>query len=298
MKKIEFQKAPKSKEEQLEILKNRGMVVKNEERALFLLEHISYYRLSGYWFENYIDWETKMFRNGTSFEDSFDKYCFDKEFRKLVLSELEKIEVSIRASIINTLSIKYSSPFWFQNVNLFKDVTKHTKLLEQLDKDFFRSDELFVQSFKKKYIEKLPPSWIILEITSFGTLSKIFENLKPYDKRLIANKFELPEKVFVSWLHTLIYIRNVCAHHTRLWNRNLTISPKLLNNETNNWSKEYVVNNKSYFVVLIIRYILKTINPKSTFKDKLVELFKNYPMINPNLMGFSENWEQEQIWQS
>lgn len=298
MNKINFSKIPKSNIEHLVLLKSRGMTVINEERALFILDKISYFRLSGYWFQNYIDLNSKMFIKGTTFEGAFDKYCFDKEFRKIILSELEKIEVAVRAKIINSLSLKYNDPFWFENSNLFQSTIKHEALLDKLKIDFKKSDELFVSSFKKKYSNELPPSWIMLEITTFGSLSKLYENLNNYDKRMIAKYFNLPEKVFESWLHSIVYIRNVCAHHTRLWNRKLTISPKLLRNTEMGWSSNYNNNNSSYFIILIITYLLKTVNPHSTLKAKLINLFDNFTMIDNKIMGFSPSWMDEDIWQN
>jgi len=235
MKKDKFCKIPKSVDEQLELLKERGMIIEDEVKALFLLEKISYFRLSGYWFNYYINRDEKVFSKSITFGEAFNIYLFDKDLRKIILSELEKIEIAVRAEVVNTLSMKYMYPFWFSDLNLFKDKPKQVLLIDRLKDDFNRSDELFVESFKNKYSDEIPPSWIILEITSFGTLSKIFKNLNNVDKRIIANKFYLPEKVFESWLHTLVYIRNVCAHHTRLWNRNITIAPKILHNKKNDW---------------------------------------------------------------
>lgn len=297
MNQTEFQKEPKTSEELLSILQNRGMFVENETRAKFLLKQISYYRLSGYWFSSYINLETKMFHQGVSFEQAFNKYCFDKDFRKLLLSELEKIEVSVRANIINTLSIKYQSAYWYLDSKIFRDYDKHNKLLIKLKEDFNRSDELFVKSFKDKYLNDYPPSWIMLEITSFGSLSKLFENINLYDKRLISNEYQLSEKVFGSWLHSLVYIRNVCAHHTRLWDRKLTISPIIMNKLKNGWSAKYIMNKSSYYIILIIRYLLKTINPNSTFKTKLIDLFSKYPNIDITLMGFPKNWVDDNFWE-
>lgn len=117
-------------------------------------------------------------------------------------------------------------PFWFQNQAIFKDPLKHAETLTKISLEFNRSDEEFIHSFKQHYINPLTPSWMMMEITSFGAMSQLYKNLKPgREKREIAHFFGLSDSIFVTWLHSIVYLRNVCAHHTRLWNRAMSIRP-------------------------------------------------------------------------
>lgn len=295
--KKKFNKAPKAIKEQIELLKSRGLIIQDEAKAKYLLQHISYYRLSGYWFAFYENVETKQFKTETTFELVFHLYCFDQKLRKLILSEIEKIEISLRSQISNYMCNKKQDPFWFLNGSYFTNQDNYEQFVEVLEFDFKRSDEQFINSFKKKYSDELPPSWIILEITSFGTLSKIFKNINNYDKKQISNIYQLPEKVFESWLHSIVYIRNVCAHHTRLWNRNISIKPEKLKNPRLDWVNNEYNNKKIYSIVLVIQYFLKTIYPQSDFFERLKSLLEKYPDVEPKNIGFINDWEKEPIWQ-
>lgn len=217
--------------------------------------------------------------------------------RQLVLGELEKIEVSIRAKMTYILSQKHG-PFWFQNQALFKNPVSHADSLSKIGTEFNRSDEEFIVAFKSKYIEPLPPSWITMEITSFGALSILYKNLKPgKEKREIAHYFGLPDSVFETWIHSIVYLRNVCAHHTRLWNRAMSIRPQIPRNPHKQWIvNTSIANNKTYFILCMIIYLLQTVNPKSTLKQKFKILLAEYPNVAPKAMGFPNDWQEEKLW--
>ena len=264
---------------------------------MFLLENISYYRLSAYWYPLLADKQNHVFKPTATFNTAFNIYCFDKELRKLVLSELEKIEVAVRAKMIYVLSHKYGA-FWFHNPVIFKSPIEHAKTIANIGKEYNRSDEEFVRAFKNKYTDPLPPSWMILEITSFGSLSRLYQNLLPTkDKREIAHYFGLADSVFETWLHSIVYLRNVCAHHTRLWNRIMQITPQNPRKPHFNWIKEAnVANNRTYFMLCMIKYLLQTVNPNNIFREKILDLTNKYPNISFVAMNFSLNWQNEPLW--
>ena len=170
MSKIPYAKVFLSYSDQLDQLKKRGLKFENEVKALHLLESISYYRLSGYWYPLLSDKNGHQFKQGASFDTAFKLYCFDRELRQMVLAELEKIEVAVRSKMIYVLANKHG-PFWIKDSILFKNLTSHGKALLKIGAEFARSDEEFIKAFKKKYSDALPPSWMIMEITSFGSLS-------------------------------------------------------------------------------------------------------------------------------
>lgn len=227
MSKIPYGKQALTYTDQINQLKARGLSIGDEAKAAHLLEVVSYYRLSGYWFPLLADKQTHLFKPNASFETAFSLYCFDRELRKLALAELEKIEVAVRAKMIYILSHRHG-PFWFQEPHLFVNPVSHANSLSKIGEEFNRSDEEFIVTFRNKYTEPLPPSWMTLEITSFGSLSMLYKNLKPgKEKREIAHYFGLADSVFETWLHSIVYLRNVCAHHSRLWNRAMSIRPQI-----------------------------------------------------------------------
>jgi len=123
MSKVPFNKPPLTYSQQLQQLKDRGLAIENEDKALHLLTSISYYRLSGYWYPLLQDKQHHIFKKESSFETAFKLYCFDRKLRKLILSELEKIEVAVRAKMIYELSLKHG-PFWFVNPLLFRNAVE------------------------------------------------------------------------------------------------------------------------------------------------------------------------------
>lgn len=297
MSKIPYPKSFISYEQQLLQLKNRGMLIENEEKAIHLLQHISYYRLSGYWFPLLKDKTNHVFKESATFNTAFKLYCFDRELRQMVLSEIEKIEVAIRAKIVYVMAEKHG-PFWFQDVNLFKNYVTHANSLSKIGEEFNRSDEEFIVAFKNKYNNPLPPSWITMEITSFGTLSVLYKNIVPgKEKRAIAHHFGLSDSVFETWLHSLVYLRNVCAHHTRLWNRAMSIRPQVPRNPHKIWLQDTKIsNNRTYFILSMLLYFLQTINPKNSFSKRFQILLSEFQNVDSKALGFPENWKNEELW--
>ena len=150
-----------------------------------------------------------------------------------------------------------------------------------------------------------PPSWMCLELLTMGELSHLYRGLKNNsDKKRIANFFDVHPTVFVSWLHTLTYVRNICAHHSRLWNRDLAIEPEKLLKPVGNWvSKPFENNKRMFYFICILKYLINRANPGNSLKDKLQNLFKKYPNVPIQYIGIpsdgkgnSLDWENEPIW--
>lgn len=307
MNKVPYTKTALSYADQLQQLINRGLTIEDEPKALHLLEVISYYRLSGYWYPLLADKQNHQFKPTATFETAFSIYKFDRELRLLILRELEKIEVAVRAKMIYVLS-QSLGPFWYLDSANFSNPVKHADTLSKIGIEYSRSDEEFVQTFKNKYSDPMPPSWMMLEVSSFGTLSSLYSYLQPTkDKRDIAKYFGLADIVLSSWLHSIVYLRNVCAHHARLWNREMQIQPMIPRhthrpfiNQINYVSPEtgqtLPLNNKTYFILSMVIYLMNTINPKHSIQNKFKALLAKYPNIDPHAMGFPSTWQTEPLW--
>ena len=269
----------------------------DENKALHLLERIGYYRLSGYWYPLLADKQNHVFKPDANFEIAFNLYKFDCELRKIISAEIEKIEVAIRSKMAYELSTAYN-PFWIEDVNLFSSSVNFQITLDKINEEYLRSNEEFILLFKSKYSNPLPPAFIILEITSLGTLSRLYRNLKSCKaKRNVARSFALPDIVFDSWLHSLTAVRNMCAHHARVWNSLLKIQPLSPRKPQNLWLTNTIANtNRIYYVLSIIIYFLNVVNPNHTFKQKLEKLFLEYPNVDRTAMGFPVNWQNESLW--
>ena len=297
MPKVPYEKPALTYAEQIQQLQERGLEINNIPRATHLLESISYYRLSGYWYPMLADKSNHLFKESSTFQSSFQLYSFDRELRVLILRELEKIEVSIRAKMIYLLSHEYGA-FWYEDSNLFTNHIKHSKSLGSLQREYERSDEEFIDAFRVKYSNPLPPSWMMLEITSFGSLSFLYSNLKSSrTKRNIARHFGLNDKTFSSWIHSIVYLRNVCAHHSRFWNRVMRIQPVRPRSIYKTWLEtDDVANNRAFYILSIILFLMQTINPGNTIVGRFKALLEKYPNVDVFAMGFPEDWEEETLW--
>ena len=314
-----FNKPPLTYEKQVELLISRGLIVTDRKRAERHLANISYYRLSAYMLpykkkENGIIIDA--FKEGTTWDDIYDLYVFDRKLRLLVFDAIERLEVAIRTQIIYQLSHKYGS-HWQDNAHIFmpsrevtlrdgrkitidvyREIQSHIK--EQLHSN---RAEVFIQHYHNKYdTPENPPSWMSVEIMYFNHLSKICTGLKNRaDIVGIASYFALPPKTFCSWLHTMNYVRNICAHHSRLWNRDLNIVPEKLSFSKHLvWisNPETAKRSKNYYFFCMINYMLQVANPTSQFKTKLKELLEEYKnVISLDSMGFPKGWEEEKMWE-
>lgn len=313
-----YNKAPLTYTEQIELLKSRGLIFSDERRAQRHLANISYYRLSAYMLpykqsENGIILDT--FRDGITWEMIYNLYVFDRKLRILVFDAIERLEIAIRTQIIYQLSHKYGSHWQDRQCNfnppalvtlrngktvtidVYNDIQKHIK--EQLHNN---KAEVFIQHYRDKYDKpENPPSWMSIEVMYFNHLSRICTGLKQRaDINGIAAYFALPPKTFCSWLHTINYVRNICAHHARLWNRDLNIVPEKLSfSKTLDWisNPDTAKRSKLYYFLCMLNYMLQTANPTSPFKKKIKALLtENEDIISLNAMGFFENWENEIIW--
>lgn len=307
MDKIDYNKPPLTIQQQINLLKNRNLLFYNENKAFHLLSEISYYRLSAYFYPLLEEpKEQHQFKTESYFEDAFNLYCFDRELRQLIFNEIEKIEISFRSKIIYYMSHEYGA-FWFENKSIFFDQDKHNNFIDDLKKEIEKSKdnssnqskELSISSYYKKYINELPPSWISLEIITLGQLSRIYSNILSDSKAKneVANLYNLSPRILTSWMHCFTYLRNICAHHSRLWNKQLGVTPLILPNKTKKpWLKSNVPNNKVFFVLSMIYFLIKQINPNSSFKNKLKNLISKYPKTDKGAMGFPLDWEKEPLW--
>jgi abortive infection bacteriophage resistance protein len=297
MNKQAFNKPPLSVSDQVALLKSRGLLVPDEERAARYLQNISYYRLSGYMFPFLTDPAAHKYREGTSFDTILALYRFDRELRLLTFQALEKIEVAVRAQLINQFTVSTNDPFWYIKAVYFASPSQHASLMRSIDDTLKRSTDTFILHFFAAYTDNHPPAWMTFEVLQFGQLSILYSALANVTaKNAIASYFGVKEPVLASWLHTLVYIRNICAHHARLWNRILRIPVKIPKKTDHKWLESCPTDRRMYVVLAILAYLLDIITPENSFRKKMNALFAKYPSINLVSMGFPEDWATEPFW--
>ncbi|SFN80868.1 Abortive infection bacteriophage resistance protein [Bizionia echini] len=304
-----FSKKPTTIQQQIAQLQKRGLQISNVPLAEKYLANISYYRLGEYWYVMQEDKENHTFKPNSRFKDVIALYNFDAELRLLLFDVIEKIEISLRTKLIYNLSHEID-PWWFCNSEIFIDRLQFTRTLAKIEEEITRarSKDITIKNHFKKHKDDLrfPPSWKCLEQVSFGNLSKLYGNLthKVNSKDSIAQEFGAVNHTYLpSWLQSIAQIRNFCAHHSRLWNRNLPGTVKLLPKPPNPWitdidnvPKQHEFS-KLYVHMCLMKYLLNTIQPNNQFTTRLNDLFIKYPNVDPNALGMKLNWQKEPLWQ-
>lgn len=277
------------------------MQFKDEIKAAHYLSNISYYRLRAYTYpfqdNNNSD---HLFSTSITFENVIELYVFDRRLRIIVFDALEKIEIALRTKIIYQWSLNYGS-HWHENSTLFRNPNRFIRDINKLYEEVDRSTETFIKHYKNSYTNPAnPPSWMSLEVASLGLLSKIFENLKKGpEKNKITQEFGLTKpEILESWIHSFAHLRNVCAHHSRLWNRRFTTKPQIPRDTTFQFiSNKDIYKNKIYANLCCISYVLNIISPGNNFNRSLLLLIKNCPLVELKEMGFPKDWQNEKIWE-
>lgn len=203
-----FNKPAKTFAEQIELLKARGMQFANEQQAQFYLEQINYYRLGAYWLPFEHTHSPHCFKPDTSFEQVLELYVFDRELRLLILDAIERLEVAVRTRFAYELAHRHGCHAYLQE-QYFKPAFRWHKLLESLEGEVDRADEVFIEHYKRTYDDpELPPIWATCEVMSFGQLSKWYQLLAPIQTRkAISSHFDCDEKQFEGLLQHFVYLR-------------------------------------------------------------------------------------------
>lgn len=288
--------------QQIQQLKSRGMLFTDETAAAHFFSTISYYRLQGYWWDTQCDRIQHTFQPNTYFENIIERYNFDRHLRLILFDAIERVEIALRTKMIYHMSLKYGA-LWYLDCSLFNDSVKHASQLTHIFREFGYSQEIFIKEHKRKHPNQQPESWKILEVVSMGTLSKIYKNIAHQlpEKTIIAKDMGLHiHSELSSWLEAIVYVRNIIAHHSRLWSRNMVKRPKDdIASPMFNWLDlplTDVQKKKPFLIISTLVYLSNKVAPGHHIKDKILELFTNNPNVPIYKLGFLNNWKNQSIW--
>ena len=282
--------------QQLDQLKRRGMQVADEPAALHYLQHLNYYRLGAYWLPFEADHATHRFQPGTTFDAVLNLYVFDRELRLLVLDAIERVEVSVRAQWAYQMGHRHGAHSHL-DPSLARRPEHWQRNLVKLTEEVERSDEVFIRHLRKSYAEQLPPIWAVCEVMSLGLLSRWYDNLKPSaTRRAIASVYGVDDAVLASWLHHAAFIRNTCAHHSRVWNREFTITPLHTRTKPEVLTGQFVKGSrKLYNTLVILGHLLDIVCPAHRWRERLRTLLERH-QVPVAAMDFPGNWQARSIW--
>ena len=288
--------------DQVDQLRNRGLSVPDQALAEHFLRNVSYYRLAGYWWTLQSDPRRHRFRRGSTFQQVIDRYNFDRELRLIILDMIERIEVAIRTRMIYHFSLGYT-PHWYEDVMLVKDAAAWNFNLKRITKETRKSSEVYLRKHFERYKKdpRNPPSWKALEIITMGTLSKMYANLRPTlpEKDTIAQEVGLLDQSYLeNWLHGISIVRNIAAHHNRLFQRTITVTPRVLPTIAGRWIDTSSVDMQSAYLQLsCMAYLLQYISPNNRFSLRLSDLFTKYrATVKFKEVGFPANWKSQPLW--
>jgi abortive infection bacteriophage resistance protein len=299
------------------------MGVTDRRRALQYLERIGYYRLSGYWHPlrqsrqvndsrgRAVTQVLDQFRPGVTFSQAVDLYVFDKRLRLLLLDGIERVEIALRVHIALLLSARdpwaHRDPAqlhgnFAQKIDPRTGRTKFQTWISRLDENERRSKEEFVSHFRSRYSSPLP-MWIAIELWDFGLVSTFLSGMKVADQATIASRYGLRRELLVSWVRSINFLRNVCAHHSRLWNISPADYPSpprigelpLLDH----LARDRSAQSRIYAVAAAIQFLLRTVNPTTSWGQRLKDQLASFPAApgaSIRQSGFPSGWEGLPLW--
>ncbi len=289
---------------QIAHLRANGMIVADEPAAEAWLRHVSYYRLSAYWlyFEHPKGQAGPRFLPGTTFERVAALYDFDRVLRRLLMRGTEHVEVALRGSWAYHLA-GIGDGHSYLDASLYSDRTDYHLRLSKLAGEVGRSNETYIKHYRQNYdLPALPPVWMVAEMMSFGHLSRWYSSLADRALRTrIAAPLGLPETVLVPLVRHVTDIRNICAHHGRLWNRGFLTPPKLAQKPKR--LQATIDQNatqapaKLYNGICMIGHVINTVAPNSTWLADVAAHIVSHPEGDTRSMGFPPNWPQRPLWQ-
>ncbi|WP_035280686.1 Abi family protein [Actinokineospora spheciospongiae] len=327
---VEYTKPWLSLEQQVERLASRGIDVGDREHAAAVLRAVGYYRLTGYLYpfresEQYIDDDDRVrtrvlgdYRTETTLGHAEDIIDFDRRLRMLVMDGVERIEVAVRMQLGYVFG--RASAFAHEDPACFTEAftapgtdpesgepvpSSHARWLERASERRAKSDEQFVAHFREKYDDRMPV-WALTELLELGQLSVLYRGLRQQDAEEIALAFGVPtKKIMVSWLASLNYVRNVAAHHARLFNRKLQHAPArpkagqvpVLDHLRDEQTAKGVFG--TYNALAVIAHLLPSIEAGTDWHRRLADLLREFPAsqaLSVASIGVPEDWESLELW--
>jgi len=292
-----FDKPALSRDQQIELIRERGLDLGSEVAARHLLQFVGYFRLSAYFHALYDvehDGEGHKFRKGATFDQVVEMFDFDRRLRLMLFDAIEKVEVGFKACLSNVLSDS-NGAFWFEDSDRFVSADKFLEWSCRFRAELGRNangkevrHDVYIRHYYDRYSKPLfPPSWMILEAVSFGFSVQTFSWLQPKLKKEIAKYFDLSFNDLESWILSVSYLRNLCAHHMRIWNRNFTLKPR----KKKGYGEILSPNDGLFAQVYVLNYLSSKAAPETEWAVRFIEFVKT-SSIGHRRLRFPTEWDR------
>lgn len=296
-------------------LQAAGLTVHSVSQAQAVLSGVNYYRFKVYLRPFLIPPTLKTFQPGATFVGACELNEFDRDLRSLVMALTGAIEVALRHSLDLYVGAFLKDPFWYLNENIYTQTP--TETIRKIVGSVSRSNEEFSLHFRQKYWNPrhkkhcfMPPFWMASETLTLGQLLYLMRNL---DKKLFAgsakgaiNELDKMAKVWGAfnisdlerWVEYLRNLRNWCAHHSRLWSRNMGVPSNIQRHLAPNIAGKSPNNHRIYLQLVMMRTMLKSQDIPENIAAAMQALFVTYPTAASmkSHMGFPPNWLADPFW--
>ncbi len=275
--------------EQLNILKSRGLTVDNEEKAADFLMRNNYYRVSGYslTLRNH-----DVFSKSATFQNIIDIYSFDHELRHILLKYLEIIEVQLK-SVYAYEFTKVNGSTGYLDANNFINPDVYQRILDKAEDQ--KNKRLQHEAYLKHFIEDLKqplPLWAYVDLLTIADISFFYSISETNIQASVAAQLNIPNKIMGKFMHSMTILRNLCAHGNRLYNRLFEQKPKL--NKKERSLLRVLKNGKVddahlYSFIFVIKRLLSETD-FNEMKSEIASLTAKYPFVNMKYYGFRNDW--------
>lgn len=276
-------------------LAGKGLTIDDPQKTEQALKSIGYYRLLIYMRHFQTGAAPRNFLPGAVFSHITELYAFDRAVRLLTLDAIERLEVALRAAIINPLA-ELHGPHWYLDMSHYASEVGFHGVLGKIIQGAGTRRGLALSHYYDKYSSpSLPPIWLVCEKLTFGALSRFFAELKIDRRKKVARYlWTYPENLLVSWFHSLADLRNICAHQDRLWNNPITTYPP---ERHHSYAQDFAGKNTFYSRAVVIQLLMKELDMNGWWRSELGRVLAQCGHVEPlKHLGFPVSWEQRPVW--
>lgn len=311
-------------EEQADLLISRGL---QADRTILMqrLQAVGYTRFTAYLHPFLIPNGDKQLLPCTTLDKVWDIYLFDRRLRLLLMDAVERIEIALRSLLVH-FHTKGTTPFDYARADYFPHWYKYPDILRKFHVGHISNMSSNLDSgdaagaFFARYgdVHEFPPLWISIGMLDFGTTVYFYRNSTKCIREALAKEWELDTSPLDSWLTALRLLRNCCAHHCRIWNRQFSSYPNLHHASSPAWRYVYSETRRCWVrpapgdsrkslmdyrqrlgpLLFISRYLLRKVAPTSRWHERVAALMgkaalKGIPLA---AAGLPEHWATHPLW--
>ena len=274
---------------QIAKMKDRGLVIEDEEYAKTVLERISYYRLTGY-LHDFRKPKSDEYVDGISFNTIVSLYEFDTRLTRLLMFALEDIEETFKTRFAYVLSSAFpNDPQIYTRKKIYRDEEELKKSRRMISSAKKNNRSLpFIKHHIENYDGKLP-IWVAVEIMTMGTIRALYNNLqRPYQKK-IAKKYNTSSVILQNWIENITYTRNHLAHYMRIYNYNFGRIPSSCNNHPT----QVVYRGRIFDQIMVMKFLYSDTKEWNEYVVPQLNILMNdyRDVIDLRCLGFPEDWE-------